>query len=222
MNVYKYHFNLGDRVSRPTPWPTSSHLHQLPLAQEAGPWKQGRKAVKPCPQKHPWDQAGLGKGPRRHLDSSKISSLVAHLLRSLPPRWLPYGASATTSQLSAVCCFPSPYSFPADLPLSFAHLPRALTQSPALPQTLRLDSGFRCVSSPCGPVPSASALPLLPHLPLSHVLSLTPSCCLLCLLSWLTLIFSIPIFSPVSSYLPWLFHLILFSDTCPSNSPCFL
>lgn len=43
MNVYKYRLDLGDRVSRLTPWPTPSLLHQLPLAQEEGPQKQGKE-----------------------------------------------------------------------------------------------------------------------------------------------------------------------------------
>lgn len=45
MSVYKYHFDLGDRVSRPTPWPASSLLRQLPLAQEEGPVKYGKESI---------------------------------------------------------------------------------------------------------------------------------------------------------------------------------
>lgn len=44
MNVYKYPFGLGDRVSRPTPLLTSSLLRQLPLAREEEPWEQGKES----------------------------------------------------------------------------------------------------------------------------------------------------------------------------------
>lgn len=55
---------------------------------------------------------------------------------------------------------------------------------------------FRCSSLSC-------------DFPFHTSLSLTLSCFLLYLLSWLTQIFSIPIFPPVSSCFPWLVHFIL-------------
>lgn len=76
----------------------------------------GRKALKSCPQYHPWDQTGLGRGPGRHFASSKISSLAGHLPCSLAPRWLPVLTHSfrtspwppPTPLLSATCCFPVP------------------------------------------------------------------------------------------------------------------
>lgn len=69
-------------------------------------------------------------------------------------------------------------------------------------------------------VPSASAAPLSPPAP--SLRTLTLPCFWLRPQSWWTGCASVPVFSPVSSYLPWLFHSVLFPDTHLSNSPCSL
>lgn len=164
MNVYKYRFDLGDSVSRPTPWPTPSLLHQLPLAQEEAPRKQGKERSRtPSPEpplgpgrirQRAWEALSLLKG----LESGGASAYSL-------PQWASWTdpfllASPTTSQP------PSPRSLQTSpsLPPS----PSALTRS-ALAHMLRLDSMLWmcvCCDGPC-PLPSLLTLPSHPLSPAS-------------------------------------------------------
>lgn len=144
----------------------------------------GRKAFKPYPQNHPEDQAGLGRGPGRHLASSKASSRVGHLPCSLPPWWLPVlihsFSPPPTSQFSALCCFPCPptprslQTSPSRLPVSPAHSPGSLPSLTCSGWAARFRSVFS--TRTCALCLGCSSLPCVS---LSHFPSLAQSLLLL-------------------------------------------
>lgn len=225
MNVYKYRFDLGDSVSRPTPWPTLSLLHQLPLAQEEGPQKRGKESsrtLSPEPSLGPgrvrhraWQTRSLLRG----LESGGASA--CSLPNGLPGLTLPSG-SPTTSQPTAVWLPRPPLLTPCRPPLLFRHLP---VRSPVPPALTCSDwtARFRCAPSPmdCALGLSRSSLPSRAFPPHTSSHSLSPASSSIHPQSWLTLIF---LSSHISCLflLPWLFHSVLFPDTHLSNSPCFL
>lgn len=147
---------------------------------------------------------------------------MEHPLRSSPARWLPHWAFPTASQLSAMCCFLTPSSL--QTPLLVCPSPQGTHPVSCPSSEAQTGQHLDACLLPAGlcPLPQLLRDLLFPPAPsLPTLLSLALPCFWLCLVSWSTLILSIPMFSPVSFYLSWLFHFILFPDTCPSSSPCF-
>lgn len=159
MNVYKYRFDLGDSVSRLTPWPTPSLLHELPLAQEEEPRKQGEERSRtPSPEpslgpgrirQRAWDTLSLLKG----LESGGASACSR-------PQW----ASWTDPFLwPPPQLLSPPLLAPCRPPLLFRHLP---AHSPVPPSLTCSDWTARCGCASAA-MDCALCLPSS-HFPLSH------------------------------------------------------
>lgn len=150
MNVYKYRFDLGDSVSRPTPWPTLSLLHQLPLAQEEGPQKPGKENSQTL---SPEPSLGLGRVRQRAwqirslLKGESGVASTCSLPSGLPRLTLPSGLPL----FSAHCCVTSLSPSPCALQTS-PSLPPFISQCahPSPPSLTCSDwtAPFRCASSP--------------------------------------------------------------------------
>lgn len=158
MNVYKYRFSLGDRVSRPTPLPTSPLLHQLPLAPEEEPWGQGKESSQTPPPGPSLGPGGMRLGgswlpwrPRSlvgHLPCSPASFLCGpppsvHIPCPPPPCFL-------SSLLCMACPPPPPQSLVScRLPFSAAVSPAHSPWLPAFPRySDQGPAGFCCESHP--------------------------------------------------------------------------
>lgn len=207
MNVYKYHFGLGDRVSRPTPWPTPSFLRQLSLAQEENPrnGKESSQTLSPVPSlgggrigQRSWEAVSLlqalQSGAIRLAASPRVASCADPFL---PGR--PLASPQLLGSLLGVASLPPPPALTASSPQAPSPLlpgPQ-LTKPPAVPS-------WACPLGTCTPARSAPPPRPLPRLPVA-LPSRSPSpapCSPFCL--------GRRGFSPVSSCLPWLLHVILF------------
>lgn len=200
MNVYKYHFGLGDRVSRPTPWPTSSLLRQLSLAQEENPrnGKESSQTLSPVPS------LGRGRTGQRSWEVSLLQGLKSGGASALQPlqggflcRPIPSGLSLASPHTSALCWVLLPCPPPLTAPsLQASLLSRRPPSSP----------GPACALCP-------RPLPRLPFALPSHTPS--PAPCSTFRLVDMGVRLCLPAFSGCSTS---------FSspNTDLSNSPCFL